>query len=37
MVSMTHTMTLGGSKNNISQIVGTIFTPKQKIQSPSFL
>ena len=29
MVSNTHTMTLGRSKNKISQIVGTIFSPKK--------
>ena len=29
MVSMTHTITLGRSKNKISQIVGTSFAPKK--------
>ena len=37
MVSNNHTMTLGISKNKISQIVGTIFDPKQKINLPNFL
>ena len=30
MVSNTHTMNLGRSKNKISRIVGTSFSPKQK-------
>ena len=29
IVSMTHTITLGISKNKISRIVGTIFNPKK--------
>ena len=30
MVSKTHTMTLGISKNNIFRILGTSYVPKQK-------
>ena len=37
MVSMTHTTTLGKSKNKISQIVGTISAPKLRINLPTFL
>ena len=33
LVSNTHKMNLGIPKNNISQIVGTSFAPKQKILS----
>ena len=31
MVSKTHTMPLGGSKNEISKIIETGFSPKQKL------
>ena len=37
MVSKSHTMILGRSTNKISQIVGTSFSPKQKINLPSFI
>ena len=37
MVSMNHTITLGRSKNKISQIVGTGFAPKQQINLPSLM
>ena len=37
MVSKYHTITFGGSKNKISQIVGTIFAMKHEINLPSLL
>ena len=37
MINKTHTMTLVISKNDIVQIVETIFYPKQTINLPSLL
>ena len=37
MVGKTHTINLGRSKNKISRIVGTSFSPKQKMNLSSLL
>ena len=37
MVSKTHTLTLGKSKNKIRRIVETSFYPEQKVNLPSLL